>query len=99
MQQNDIRSHTRTQLTHANPELNLFPGTVFSFPAVSIRVLFAGFICNLLKSHGHRTRDVPVFSRCAGRYMLIQVPATPQHGKHGYVGPALHWHNLQLERA
>jgi len=30
--------------------------------------------------------------------MLLHVPATPQPGKHGSVGPALRWHNLQLAR-
>ena len=60
---------------------------------------FTGFICNVMKSHEHRTRDL--LSCFARQYMLIHLPsaAIPQPGKHGHVGPALRRHNLQLERA
>ena len=58
---------------------------------------FAGFRCNLLKSHEHRTRDL--FSCFICQYILLHVLATPQPSKHGSVGTALCWLNLQLERA
>ena len=78
-------------------QINLSRVKFFSFPAVSIRVPFAGFICNLLKRFEDRTRDL--FTRFVGQYMLLYVPATPQPGKDGFVGAALQRLNLQLARA
>ena len=83
--------HTREPRDQSVPSHSLF------LSGCQIRVPFAGFICNLMKSHEHRTRDL--LFRLAGQYMLIHVPTMPQLGKHGYVVRALHWHNLQLERA
>jgi len=90
MQQKVVGTHTRTRCTHANPEINLFSVTVFSFTAVSINVSFAGLICNLIKSHQHRSRDL--FSCFTG--ITCSEP-----GKHGHVRQKLKRHILQLERA
>jgi len=69
----------------------------FSFPAVCIKVPFAGFMCEAMKNHEHRTQDM--FTPFRAHYMLLHLPATPTHNKDGSIGPKLRDYKQQLYRA